>query len=136
MPYTEDILPIRCREGVRIYNYYGPIIYMGIVEFHLPFRAARQRGRFQEVPPTEFLVVEERHEAIHSRALPSRELDEFVGWWNNRLDNVWGAPVVGVVPPANEYWTWYFQHTVQFITNPLAHNADAHGSAEFANVLV
>ncbi|XP_022020160.1 serine/threonine-protein phosphatase 7 long form homolog [Helianthus annuus] len=119
-----DSLPEICTSGRNSWRCVCPLICWDVVEHHYPQRVMRQFGMVQCIPPPINIEVGE-HERLHSLVRNGKtgwdwksRHEPYVNAWNHREHNVVNGQQIETYSVANDYMTWYLEHTVVYLTNP------------------
>jgi hypothetical protein len=149
--YSERLLaslPAQCSAGRGIWTTVTQLIFVDVVEFHVPNRVVRQFGYRQEIPEPTLLLDAVEHRRLHRLTRIGRPSEDWrtfhhaaIARWEQRFDTLVVGVSTRVAETADDYLPWYQERTVRYISNPedRRHTGDADrfvGSAEAYTALV
>lgn len=129
LPYSEDILaslPAYCTAGRDIWRAVMFIICWEVVESHLPHQVMRQFGLHQLVPDYR---LAENNAVLHKFSRRGKKNQDwslahvhYIDAWTHRHGMVAdGTAVDDTTYPSDDYFRWYRQRTVIYVSNPRRH---------------
>ncbi|KAM0024532.1 putative protein-serine/threonine phosphatase [Helianthus debilis subsp. tardiflorus] len=125
-PYDDILgrLPDICRSGMAIWQSCCPLLCYAVVEHHYPQRVMRQFGMFQYIP-NPIAIDHNEHARLHAMNRSGKtgwnwlsRHAPYVSQWEARHQNLVTGELTTSVGVANDYMSWYMQHTVLYVSNP------------------
>ncbi|XP_035841001.1 serine/threonine-protein phosphatase 7 long form homolog [Helianthus annuus] len=101
-----------------------PLLCYSVVEHHYPQRVMRQFGMFQYIP-NPIAIDHNEHARLHSMNRSGKtgwnwlsRHAPYVSQWEARHQNLVTGELMTSVGVANDYMSWYMEHTVLYVSNP------------------
>ncbi|XP_021991078.2 serine/threonine-protein phosphatase 7 long form homolog [Helianthus annuus] len=125
-PYDDIVgrLPDICRSGMGIWRSCCPLLCYSVVEHHYRQRVMRQFGMFQYIP-NPIAIDHNEHARLHSKNRSGKtgwnwlsRHAPYVSQWEARHQNLVTGELMTSVGVANDYMSWYMEHTVLYVSNP------------------